>query len=86
MEYILPVNIFFIFFFDLRQKFHSNVMDLGSAIYQTEWYRYIRNVQHCILLMIMRSQQPFYLSAFGVMALNLNDFVRLSVFDPKYCT
>lgn len=50
-------------------------MDMSDAIYQTEWHRYPPNVQRYLQLMIMRARRPFYLSAYGVMTMNLPNFV-----------
>lgn len=63
------------FLFYMGQRFHSNLMHLSVAVYQSEWYQYPRSVQCFVLLMMMRSQQPFYLSAYGMMRLNLETFV-----------
>lgn len=65
--------------FYLGQNFHSNVMELSVVIYQTKWYQYPRNVQRFLLFMMMRSQKPFYLSAYGFMELNLENYVRVSM-------
>lgn len=65
--------------FNLGQIFHSKLMGMSTTIYQTEWYRYPRNIQYFVLFMMKRSQQLFYLSAFGLMALNLQNYVGVSM-------
>lgn len=68
--------IFNLFYFG--QNVHSGLMDLSDMIYQSEWYRYPCSVQRFVLLMMKRAQKPFYLSAYGVMRCNLENFVRVS--------
>lgn len=72
-------------FFNFGQMFHTNLSSLGITIYRTEWYRYPRRVQLFVLFMIKRSQQSFYLSAFGIMAVNLQNYVGVSMkrYDRK---
>lgn len=74
---IFPLIILFIYFY-MGQKFHSNSMNLSDAIYQTEWHRYPRSVRRFVLLIILRSQKPFYLSSYGILKLNLKNFVGVS--------
>lgn len=64
----------------LGQILHSNLIDLPDAIYQSNWYRHTRCFQRFILLMLMLSQQPFYISAFGIMRCNLENFVGVSIY------
>lgn len=64
--------------FYLGQHFHSSAMELSVTIYQSEWHRYPRSVRRFVLLMMQRSQRPFYLSAYGIMSLNLENFVGVS--------
>lgn len=44
---------------NLGQVFSTRLIDLSYAIYQSEWYRYPRDVRRLVQLMIMKSQQPF---------------------------
>lgn len=74
---VAPLVIMFIYFY-LGQKFHTDLMDLSDAIYQTKWYRYPSNVNRFVLIMMMRSQQPYFLSAFGAIKLNFVNFVHVS--------
>lgn len=62
----------------LGQVFRTKLIDLSDTIYQSEWYRYPRSVQRLLHLMVMKSQQPFDLSAFGIIALNLENYVGVS--------
>lgn len=64
--------------FYLGQNFHTNSMDSSRAIYDTKWYQYPRSAQRFVLIMLMRTQLPFYLSAYGVLELNLENFVIVS--------
>lgn len=66
-------------FFNLGQMFHTSLSGLGVTIYQTEWYRYPRCAQFVVLLMIQRTQRSFYLSAFGIMEVNLQNYVGVSM-------
>lgn len=75
---MMYLNILHIFFY-MSQKYNTNSMELSNAIYQTEWYQYPRSVQLFVLHMMMRSQQPFFLSAYGIMSLNLESFVGVSI-------
>lgn len=70
-------NLLFILF-NLGQMFHSKLIGLTDTIYQTEWHRYPRNVRRFVQLVIMRSQRPFYLSAFGIIELNLENYIAVS--------
>lgn len=74
---IFPLSLLFIFFY-LGQNIHSNSMDLSNMVYQTDWHRYPRSVRRFVLLMILRSQKPFYLSAYGIMTLNYENYVTVS--------
>lgn len=69
----------------LGQILHSNLIDLPDVIYQSNWYRHTRYIQHFILLMLMRAQQPFYISAFGIMRGNLESFVGVSIAAKQCC-
>lgn len=55
-------------------------MDLSDTVYQMEWYRYPRSVRRFVLLMILRAQKPFYLSAFGILPLSLEVYVGVSIY------
>lgn len=64
--------------FYVGQRLHSSLMDLYDVIYQLEWYRYPRKVQRLLLFTMMRAQQPFYISAYGVMPCDLENFLGVS--------
>lgn len=66
-------------FFCLGQMFHTKLTDVGSIVYETEWHCYSRNTRRFVLLMIMRSQQAFYLSIFGLMPMTLENFAGVSI-------
>lgn len=74
---ICPLILLFIFFY-LGQQFHSSLLGLSDTVYQTEWYRYPRSVRRFLLLMILRAQKPFYLCAYNILALNLENYVGVS--------
>lgn len=74
---VCPLFVMFIYFY-LGQKLHTNLMELSDAIYQTGWHRYPSKVNCFILIMMMRSQQPYFLSAFGAIKLNFVNFVHVS--------
>lgn len=76
---IFPLILLAILFY-LGQKYHSNVNELSDAIYQSAWYRYPRTLQYFVLNIMIRSQQPFHLSAIGIIKLNLENFVGVSTF------
>lgn len=77
MAVVVPLITLAIFYY-LGQRIHSNMMDLSDTIYQTEWYQYPRSVRRFVLLMMMRSQRPFHLTANGLIRMNLENFVRVS--------
>lgn len=64
--------------FFLGQRIHTNMMSIADGLSQTMWYKCPLKVQRIILLMIMRSQQPFYLTAYGVVDLTLQNFLVVS--------
>lgn len=64
--------------FYIGESFHLTVMEVSHAIYRLEWYRYPRNVQRLLILMILRAQEPFYLSAFDIVEVNLRNFLGVS--------
>lgn len=72
-----PLTLLFICFF-IGQQIHSNAMGLSDAIYQTEWHRYPSNIRRILQFMILRAQRPFHLSAYGVIEVNLENYVRVS--------
>lgn len=74
---VLPLIVLAIFFI-LGQKLHTNVKEISDVIYQTEWNHYPSSVQRFLLFMLHRSQKPFYLSAYGIMTLKLENFVQVS--------
>lgn len=74
---VFPLVLLAILFY-LGQKFHMNALNLSGAIYQSEWYQYPHRVQRCVLLIMIRSQQPFYLSGYGMIELHLENFVSVS--------
>lgn len=74
---ILGLLVLFALFY-LGQKMHCDLLELSDMIYQSDWYRYPRSVRRFVLLMILRSQQPVYLSAYGIMRLNLVNFVNVN--------
>lgn len=74
---ILTLLLLLIYFY-IGQKIHMDLMSLRDAIYLTEWYGYPLKIQRYIHFMMLRSTQPFYLSAYGIMQLNLENFVGVS--------
>lgn len=72
-----PLQMIFAFSY-IGQKVHSDLMNLSDMLYQSEWYRYPRSVRRVLLLMMVRAQHPFYLSAYGIMRCTLENFVRVS--------
>lgn len=74
---VLPLIQLAVIFY-LGQKFNTISMNLSDMIYQSEWYLYPQSVRRFMLIMLMRSQRPFCVRAYGVMELNLENFVRVS--------
>lgn len=70
----IVMSLSFMYFF-VGQMYHSQAMAFSDDVYEVEWYRYPRGVSRFLPLMIQRSQRPFFLGAFGVMTLNLENFV-----------
>lgn len=62
----------------LGQKFKAIPMEWSDINYQSDWHQYPRSVRRLCLIMLMRSQRPFGLRAYGIMELNLENFVRVS--------
>lgn len=62
----------------LGERFSANLLGLSGVIYQSEWYRYSKRVRRYLVLMMVRSQQPFYLNAYGLMTLNLANYIGVS--------
>lgn len=73
----MSLNQFAVLFY-MGQRLHTIAMSVSDSIYQTEWHRYSRSVRLVVLLMIMRSQRPYHLGAYGIMQLNLENYVRVS--------
>lgn len=81
---ILPIggiatclNLLFILSY-FGQILHTNLNDMSEMMYQSEWYRYPNSVQHFVMFMMMRGQRSFYISAYGMMHCNLENFVGVS--------
>lgn len=72
-----PLTALTVYFY-IGQKFHTQLYELSYIGYETEWYRYSSHVRRFLLLMIMRSQQPFYLSAYGIMELRMQNYINVS--------
>lgn len=71
------LTLTFVYFY-LGQQFHTQTMALSDEIYEVKWYQYPCSIQRFVPLMIQRSQRPFYLSAYGITTLNLENFVGVS--------
>lgn len=65
-------------YYFLGQEIHSDLLQLSDDIYQSEWYHYPRSVRQFVWLMMLRAQQPFFVSAYGVMELNLENYLAVS--------
>lgn len=72
----LPLILLGLTFF-MGQRIHTNAMSLNDAIYQTHWPGYPLSVRRYVVLMMLRSQQSYYLSAYGIMQLHLENFVQV---------
>lgn len=62
-------------FFYLGQRLHSLLMSLCEMIYGSKWYQYPHIAQRYVLLMLMRAQEPFYISAYGIVKCDLETFL-----------
>lgn len=71
------LNLLFIFFY-FGQILHTNLNNVSEMIYQTVWYRYPHRVQRFILIIMVRARRPFFISAYGVMHCNLENFLGVS--------
>lgn len=69
-------NLFTIFYFG--QILRTNLLELSDAIYESKWYKHPHYIHRCTSTMIMQAQRPFYLSAFGIMRCNLENFLGVS--------
>lgn len=72
---ITTASFFMFIFFYMGQSFTSNLAGFADAAFHTQWVHYPSSVRRFIQFFIMRSQRPFHLSAFGLMALTLENFV-----------
>lgn len=66
-----------LFFFG--EKLHFDLIHLNDMVYQSKWHRYPYKVRIFVLLVMMRAQRPFYLSAYGIIELNMVNFLQVSV-------
>lgn len=51
-----------------------SALQINNAIYNSIWYSQSIDVQKSILLMIIRSQKPFYLTGYHMLRSSLEDF------------
>lgn len=65
--------------FYFGEKLHSDLMSLKNITYQTKWYRYPYKIRLFVLMMMVRAQKPFYLGAYGIIELNLMNFLVVSI-------
>lgn len=76
-----PINILLSSLFDLfilfyiGQKLRSDLADSIDKIYATEWHRYPCSVRRHVLLMILRAQKPFTITACWCIPMNLEAYV-----------
>lgn len=77
MSVFLALNLLFVLF-NYGQKLHSHLMNCSAMVYQTEWYRHPRSIKFFVLIMMMRTQKPFFLSAYGTMECNLGNFLGVN--------
>lgn len=82
---LFSLKMLFICFY-VGQKLHSDLMGLSDMIYQSDWHRYPPSVRRFQLLMMMRAQQPFYLSAYGVVRCTLENYIGVSEFNFRVFT
>lgn len=76
---LLLLQILFYF----GEKVHSDLLNISHMIYETEWHRYPCKIRLYVLLMMVRSQKPFYLSAYGIIDLHLINFVGVSILTSR---
>lgn len=76
---VFTLVLLFIIFF-IGQTIQSNAMSLSNVVYHSEWYRYPNIIRRAFPLILMRSQQPFCPSAYGIIELQLVNFVQVSNF------
>lgn len=70
-------NLFLLFY--IGQKLHSEMADSVHTIYASKWHHYPRSVRRFVLLMMMRAQKPFHLTACWFIRMNLERYVDVSV-------
>lgn len=78
MAIMFTMELLFIFFY-FGHILTTQLLNLCDLIYYSEWYRYPLKVQQCIPIMLQRSQKRFYISGYGIMACNLENFLGVSV-------
>lgn len=85
VEFRLPFAIFTFCLFGLfaafynGQRLHSHLTELSDEIYQLEWHQYSNHMRRHLILMMVRAQRPFYLSAYGIMPFTLENFVQVRI-------
>lgn len=55
---------------------YANIPDV---VYNMRWYQYPRKYQNYVLMIMMRSQRPYYINGFGIMRCTLETFVNVSL-------
>lgn len=70
--------LFLFVLFYTGQILHSNLLEMADKVFEAEWYRYPCIVQRCLLLMAMQTQRPFFISAYGILKFNLENFLRVN--------
>lgn len=74
---IIFVLILLSIFFYIGQRLHTCLMGLGDRIYDSSWYQYPPKVQQCVLVIMTRTQQPFYITAYGMIKCDLKAFSQV---------
>lgn len=69
------VLLFTIFF--AGEILHSNCLQLSDIIYESEWYRYPHDIKRSILIVMIRAQQPYHLSIYGILKFRSTKFVEV---------
>lgn len=75
---MFTLQLLFVFYY-FGHILTMQLLNLCDLIYLSEWYLYPLNVQRCVTLILLRSQKPFYISGYGIMACNLENFLGVSI-------
>lgn len=73
---IVPIFILFLLCY-VGTEVSSKVTCVANSAYNMDWYNFPLKLQTFVLLIMIRGQEPFYLSGCGLMSCTLNNFLQV---------